>query len=66
MKYVGTNYGQDITNELQNRITVNLVEPVHAPNVIVRHAIRERMIRTGQANIKTTREPQQVLMTQIL
>ena len=47
VQYVGTNYGQDIINELQNKLTVNLVEPVHAPKVIERHIIRELMIRTG-------------------
>ena len=55
VQYVGTNYGQDISNELQNKLTVKLVEPVHAPEVIARHIIRERMIRTGQSNIKTAR-----------
>ena len=51
LQYVGMNYGQDISNELQNKLTVNLVEPVHAPEVIAQNIIRERMIRTGQANI---------------
>ena len=36
---VGTNYGQDISNELKNKLTVNLFEPVHAPEVITRHII---------------------------
>ena len=31
VQYAGTNYGQDIINELQNKITVNLVEPFHSP-----------------------------------
>ena len=39
VQYVVTNYGQDISNELQNKLTVNLVEPVHAPEVIERHTI---------------------------
>ena len=43
VQYVGTNYGQEISNELQNKLAVNLVEPVHAPEVIERHIIRERM-----------------------
>ena len=60
VQYVGTNYGQDISNELQNKLTVNLVEPVHAPEVIERHIIQERMIRTGQANIQTARETQKI------
>ena len=51
VQYVGKNYGQGISNELQNRLTVNLVEPVHATEVIEKHIIREPMIRTGQANI---------------
>ena len=62
MQYVGTNYGQDISNELQNKLTVNLVEPVHAPEVIARHIIQERMIRTGQANIQTARETKKIIL----
>jgi hypothetical protein len=27
-QYVGTNYGQDISNEPQNKITVDIIEPV--------------------------------------
>ena len=61
-QYVGTNYGQDISNELQNKLTVNLVEPVHAPEVIERNIIRERIIITGQANIQTARETQKIIL----
>jgi hypothetical protein len=38
-QYVGTNYGQDISNELQNKITVILVEPVHTDDVILKHSL---------------------------
>ena len=62
MQYVGTNYGQDISNELQNKLTVNLVEPVHAPEVIAQHIIRERMIRTGQTNIQTEMKTQNIIL----
>ena len=62
MQYFGMNYGQDISNEIQNKLTVNLVEPVHAPGVIARHIIRERMTRTGQANIHTARETQKIIL----
>ena len=62
MQYVGTNYGQYISNELQNKITVNLVEPVHAPEVIARHAIIERIIRTGQSIIQTARATQRTIL----
>ena len=62
VQYVGTNYGEDIINELQNKMTVNLVESAHAPKVIAQHTILERMIRTGQANIQTAGEPQKIVL----
>ena len=62
MQYFGTNYGQDISSELQNKITVKLVEPVHALEVIARHAIRERMTRKFQAKIQTARATQKTIM----
>jgi hypothetical protein len=37
--FVGTNYGQDISNELQNKIPVIVSEPFHTPEVLARHAI---------------------------
>jgi hypothetical protein len=39
-QYVGTNYGQDISNELQNKIPVILVEPVHTDDVLLKHSLR--------------------------
>jgi hypothetical protein len=39
VQFVGTNYGQDISNELQNKIPVILSKPVHTPEVLARHAI---------------------------
>jgi hypothetical protein len=62
VQYVGTNYGQDISNELQNKTTVILPEPVHTTSVIIRHAARERMIRTGQANIQQARRAQETVL----
>ena len=62
MHYIGTNYGQDISNELQNKITVNLVESVYATEIIARHSIQERMIRTGQSNIQTASENQSTIL----
>ena len=58
VQYVGTYYGQDISNELENKLTVNLVEPVYAHGDIAQHIIQERMIRTVQANIQTAKETQ--------
>ena len=62
VQYVGTNYAQDISNELQNKTTVVLAEPVHSPEVLVRHATRETMIRTGQANLQQARRAQQLVL----
>jgi hypothetical protein len=52
IQFLGTNYGQDISNELQNKIPVILSEPVHTPEVLARHAIREQMVRTGEENLQ--------------
>ena len=55
VQYVSTNYSRDISNELQNKISVNLVEPDHTLEIIASHAILERMIIIGQANIHNSR-----------
>jgi hypothetical protein len=52
VQYVGTNYGQDINNELQNKVWVILTEHVHTNNVLARHSVREVMIRSVQLNIQ--------------
>ena len=62
MQYVCMNYGQDISNELQNKLTVNLVETDTAPEVIARHIIIERIIITVQSNIQTARETQKIIL----
>jgi len=52
VQYIGMNYGQDISNKLQNKLTVTLPEPVHTPAVLARHNVWEQMVRNGQANIQ--------------
>jgi hypothetical protein len=54
-KFVGTNYGQDISNEPQNKIPVILSEPVHTLEVLDRHAIHEQMVQTGEENLQLAR-----------
>jgi hypothetical protein len=39
VQFVGTNYGWDISNELQNKIHVILTKPIHTLEVLARHAI---------------------------
>jgi hypothetical protein len=60
--YVETNYGQDISNELQNKITVILVEPVHTDDVLLKHSLRETMIRNGHINIQRARKAQETIL----
>jgi hypothetical protein len=55
MHFMGTNYGQDISNELQNKIPVILSEPVHTPEVLARHAICEQMVQTGEESLQRAR-----------
>ena len=62
VQYVGAHYGQDISNELQNKIRVTLPEPTHSNDVLTRHATREALIRTGQHNIRRARLIQQTML----
>jgi len=62
MDYVGTNYGQDISNELQNKLTVTLAEPAHDSAVLQRHAVREQMIQNCQANLQQACQAQQTIL----
>jgi hypothetical protein len=63
VQYVGTNYGQDINNELQNKVWVVLTEPVYTDDVLARHSVREVMIRNGQLNIQQARQAQETILT---
>jgi hypothetical protein len=61
-QYVRTNYGQDISNLLQNKITVIIVEPVHTDDVLLKHSLRETTIRNGQMNIQRARKAQETIL----
>jgi hypothetical protein len=61
-QYVGTNYGQDISNELQNKITVILIEPVHTGDVLLKHSLRETMILNSHMNIQRARKAQETIL----
>ena len=62
VNYVGTNYGQDISNELLDKLTVTLEEPVHSDEVLARHATRETMVRNAQVNILQARRAQETIL----
>jgi hypothetical protein len=61
-QYVRTNYGQDISNELQNNITLILVKPVHTNDVLLKHSLIETMILNGQMNIQRARKAQETIL----
>ena len=64
VQYVGTNHGQDISNELQNRQTVTIAEPTHTAAVLARHTAREAMVRAGQQNILVARRAKEAILRQ--
>jgi hypothetical protein len=61
-QYVGTNYRQDISNELQKKISVYIIEPLHSAEVLRKHVLREAMIRSGQRNIQRARQAQEKIL----
>lgn len=62
VQYVGTTMGQDISNELQNKVIVTIAEPVHMTEVLARHAQRELIIRNGRVNIQNARVAQEQVL----
>jgi hypothetical protein len=62
VQFVGTNYGQDISNKLQNKTPMTLVEHVHMDDVVMRHGVREKMILAGKLNIQLERKSQQTIL----
>jgi hypothetical protein len=62
VQYVGTNYGQDISNKFQNKVWVVLNEPVHTDDVLAIHSVKEVMIRNGQLNIQHARQAQETIL----
>jgi hypothetical protein len=62
VQYVGTNYGQGISNGLQNKITVDIIEPVHSDEVLRKHGLSEAMIWSGKRNIQLARQAQGIIL----
>jgi hypothetical protein len=62
VQYVGTNYGQEINNELQKKVWVVLTEPVSTDDVLARHSVREVIIRSGQLNIQQARQAHETIL----
>ena len=66
VQYVGTNYGQDISNELQNKAIVALTEPVHTAVITARHTVRETIIRQGQERIQTAHRASETMLEAVI
>ena len=49
VQFVGTNYGQDISNELQNKIPVILSETVHTLDLICDPALVESTFKSSHS-----------------
>jgi hypothetical protein len=62
VQYFGTNYGQEINNDSQNKVWVVLNEPVHTNDILARHSLREVMIRNSQLNIQQARQAQETTL----
>ena len=58
VQYMGTSYGHDISNELQNKVEVYLTEPKYDPVIPTSHGTRENMVRAGPANLRAARDLQ--------
>jgi hypothetical protein len=49
--YVGAKYGEDIANELNNKVTVTIPPPVYSVDIKARHLQWELLVRKKQVNI---------------
>ena len=57
-QFVGLKFGEDIANELQNRVKVVLPPPKHSTVAIARHVEYEQLIRTQQTTLLTAMRAQ--------
>jgi hypothetical protein len=49
--YIGAKYGEDIANELTNKVTVSIPPPVYSAAIIARHQQWEQLVRKKQVNM---------------
>ena len=63
IQYVGTIYGQDISNELQYKKIV-LKKPEHSADIKTQHALRVAVIKQSQTNLVSARTEQKKLLVQ--
>ena len=58
--HIGSKYGPDIINELHIKTVVNITAPVHLPQVLVRHATWELLVRIVQTNTQMSHKAQPI------
>jgi biopolymer transport protein ExbD len=57
-EYSGTEYGEDIANELRNEVEVTLPMPTHPDAAAQRHAARVAVITAARTNMEAARQAQ--------
>ena len=57
-QYVGIKYGEDIANELKNRVQVVIDRPIYSPAIKARHEEYEALVRGKQSNLLTAMQTQ--------
>ena len=58
VQYVGTSYGHDISNDLQNKLAGVLPEPEYELSILMRHGAKDTMVYNGQINLRAARDLQ--------
>jgi hypothetical protein len=66
VEYVGAQYGHDISNELQNKPTVTLTEPVHSDTILARHTADVQIVREGQTGVQEARQIQKRMLEDLV
>ncbi len=62
IQYVGTKFGGDIANKLQNRTTVVIPPPTYSIAVMARHAARETLVCGQQNNLLAANQAKKVII----
>jgi len=62
VQHVGTTYGQDIANELQNKVTVTIPQPTYSAATLVQHQTREALVRKGQSNLQAVCKAEETVL----
>jgi hypothetical protein len=66
IQYLGTKFGGDIANEIQNRTTVVIPPPTYSIAVMARHAARKTLVCGQQNNLLAANQAKKaIIMTRI-